>query len=131
MKIVVLISRLLLGLVFLVFGANGLHQFLPQPQMPPGLAGQYISAIAESHYALVPFSVQFIGGLLLLINRYVPLALTILGPVLVNILSFHIFMYPTGLPPALVVTLLWFILFYNYRRSFAGIFQQRPPAPTI
>ncbi|MGB7435009.1 MAG: hypothetical protein WBR26_14350 [Candidatus Acidiferrum sp.] len=127
MKIVVLISRILLGLIFLVFGANGLHPFLPQPNLPPGFARDYFTVIVQSHYALVPFAVQFIGGVLLLINRYVPLALTILGPVLVNILSFHVFMNPSGLPRALFTALLWFILFYHYRHSFAGIFQQRPP----
>jgi putative oxidoreductase len=70
--------------------------------------------------------VQFIGGLLLLLNRYVPLALAILGPVIVNILCYHIFMEHMGLPLALVVAILWFVLFYQCRRSFAGIFEARP-----
>jgi len=126
MKIAALISRILLGLVFLIFGANGLHPFLPQPPFPPGLARDYIVAISQSHYALVPFTVQFIGGILLLINRYVPFALTILGPVIVNILCFHAFLLHAGLPLAAVTAVLWFILFFYYRRSFAGIFEQRP-----
>ncbi len=126
MKIVALIVRILLGLIFVVFGANGLHPFLPIPPMPAGLAKDYITALFMSHYAVVLFGVQFIGGILLLVNRYVPLALTILGPVIVNILCFHTFMDPPGLPRAFVVTILWLILFYYYRRSFTGIFEQSP-----
>jgi putative oxidoreductase len=126
MKIAALIARILLGLVFLVFGANGLHPFLPMPPMPPSLGTQYVMALIQSHYVMVVAGVQFIGGLLLLLNRYVPLALAILGPVIVNILCYHIFMEHMGLPLALVVAILWFVLFYQYRRSFAGIFEARP-----
>jgi putative oxidoreductase len=126
MKIAALIARILLGLVFVVFGANGLHPFLPMPDMPPSVAKDFVMAITTSHFSVVPFVVQLIGGILLLVNRYVPLALAILGPVIVNILSFHIFLQHTGLPLALVVAILWFILFYYYRRSFAGIFEPKP-----
>jgi putative oxidoreductase len=125
MKVVALISRILLGLTFVVFGANGLRPFLPAPPMPPGLAIQFLIALAQSHYAVVVFSVQLIGGILLLVNRYVPLAMTILGPVIVNILCFHIFLLRTGLPLAAAVAILWVILFYHYRQAFAGIFVQR------
>ena len=126
MKIVVLIARILLGLIFVVFGANGLHPFLPMPPPPGGLAGQYVTALFQSHYAVVPFLVQLLGGILLLAGWYVPLALAILGPVIVNILCFHLFLFRDGLPTAVVVTILWFVLFYYYRRSFAGIFEARP-----
>jgi putative oxidoreductase len=125
MKIVALISRILLGLTFMVFGVNGFLHFLPQPPLPAGLASQYLTAIALSHYVLVPFAVQLIGGILLLVNRYVALALTILGPVIVNILCFHIFLLPTGLPLAIVTAILWVILFYHHRHAFAGIFAPR------
>lgn len=93
--------------------------------MPDGLAKQFVMALFLSHYAVVVFVVQFLGGVLLLVNRYVPLALTILGPVIVNILSFHVFLEHSGLPLALVVAALWFVLFYYYRRSFAGILERR------
>jgi putative oxidoreductase len=126
MKIVALVARILLGLTFLIFGANGLHPFLPQPQMPPGLAAQYVTVLFQSHYSIVPFTVQLIGGILLLVNRFVPLALTLLGPVIVNILCFHAFMEPGGLPLACVVAILWFVLFYFYRKSFEGLFVQSP-----
>lgn len=125
MKIVVLICRILLGLIFFVFGANGLHPFLPMPAMQPGLARDFSMALFLSHYSVVIFAVQLIGGLLLLVNRYVPLALTILGAVIVNIDCFHIFMDPSGLPRAVFVTVLWFVLFYYYRRAFSGIFEQQ------
>jgi putative oxidoreductase len=126
MKITALIVRILLGLIFTVLGANGLHPFLPMPPPPAGLAAQYIAVLFQSHYAVVIFSVQLIGGLLLLANFYVPFAVAILGPVLVNILCYHIFLEPAGLPLALVTTILWFILLYHYRRSFAGLFVAKP-----
>lgn len=126
MKIAALICRILLGLIFVVFGANGLHPFLPTPALQPGLARDYVMALFQSHYSMVIFGAQLIGGLLLLVNRYVPLALTILGPVIINIVCFHLFMDPSGLPRAAFVTILWFVLFYQYRGSFAGIFEQRP-----
>jgi putative oxidoreductase len=126
MKTTALISRILLGLIFTVFGVNGLHPFLPMAPPPGELASRYIGALFQSHYTVVIFLVQLIGGVLLLVNRYVPFALTILGPVLVNILCFHSLMSPSGLPPALVTTILWFIVFYYYRRSFAGIFEAKP-----
>jgi hypothetical protein len=95
------------------------------PPMPDGLAKQFVMALFLSHYAVVVFLAQFIGGILLLVNRYVPFALTILGAVIVNILCFHVFMQPSGLPLALITAILWFVLFYYHRRSFAGIFEQK------
>jgi putative oxidoreductase len=89
MKIVVLIVRLLLGLVFAVFGLNAFLQFLKRP-IPGGLAGQFLQALFRSHYVLAIGAVQTVGGALLLINRYVPLALTILRPVIANILLCHL-----------------------------------------
>ena len=124
MKIVALIARILLGLVFFVFGLNGFLHFIPAEPMPTGLAGQFSIALMQSHYYVVVFAVQLLGGVLLLVNRYVPLALTILGPVIVNILCFHLFLLRTGLPLALVVAILWAILAFRHRRAFSGIFVQ-------
>ena len=124
MKILVLISRILLGLVFVVFGLNGFLHFIPG-QLPPGLAGQFAGAMHQSHYDLVVSAIQVIGGVLLLVNRYLPLALTLLGPVIVNILLFHALLFPQGLVIAVVVAVLWFILFFRYRQYFAGLFVQR------
>jgi putative oxidoreductase len=124
MKIVRIISRLLLGLVFTVFGLNGFFHFIQQPP-PEGLAAQFLGALAESHYFAAVFAIQLAGGVLLLVNRYVPLALTLLGPVLVNILLFHSLMEPKGLPPAVVAAVLWLIVFWGVRSAFAGVFVQK------
>ncbi|MFZ0594409.1 MAG: hypothetical protein WAM39_28400 [Bryobacteraceae bacterium] len=124
MKIVTLIARILLGLVFLVFGLNGFLNFIPMPP-PKGLAGQYLGVLSVSHYMAPIFLLQVIGAVLLLANRFVPLALALLGPVLVNILLFHTLMAPEGLPLALVTTLLWLIVFYGVRQAFRGLFVSR------
>ena len=86
MKIVTLIARLLLGLIFVVFGLNGFLNFLSMGPMPTGLAGQFIGALSLSHYFWVVAALQVVGGALLLVNRFVPLALVLLGPVIVNII---------------------------------------------
>jgi putative oxidoreductase len=127
MKIATLIARILLGLLFLVFGLNGFLHFIPMAP-PAGLAGQYMGALFLSHYLVAVFLLQTIGGALLLANRFVPLALVLLGPVLVNILLFHALMAPEGLPIALFATVLWAILFYSIRRAFAGVLAQRVEA---
>jgi uncharacterized membrane protein YphA (DoxX/SURF4 family) len=103
MKIAALIARILLGLVFFVFGLNGFLQFIPVGTLPPGLAGQFMTVLLQSHYVFVISAFQLAGGVLLLVNRYVPLALALLAPVLVNIISYHLFLDRTGLPVAIVV----------------------------
>jgi putative oxidoreductase len=125
MKIAALIARFLLGLVFFVFGLNGFLHFIPAQPMPPGPAGQFSGALLASHYVLIVSALQVAGGALLLVNRYVPLALVLLGPVIVNILFFHLLMYRTGLSMAIVVVILWGILFLRHRQYFSGIFVQR------
>jgi putative oxidoreductase len=125
MKIVTLIARLLLGLIAVVFGLNGFLNFLNMGPMPSGLAGQFIVALAVSHYFWVVAALQVVGGALLLVNRFVPLALVLLGPVIVNIILYHVFLNPTGIALAIVVVILWLIVFYSYRQYFSGIFVQR------
>jgi len=124
MKIASLIARLLLGLIFFVFGLNGFLHFIPAPP-PPGLAGEFAGILFTSHLYIVIFAVQTIGGLLLLVNRFVPLALIILGPVIVNIFFFHLFMAPSGLPLAIVVVALWVIVAMRNKEHLAGILTQR------
>jgi putative oxidoreductase len=125
MKIAILVARLLLGLIFLVFGLNGFLNFLSMGPMPTGLAGQFVGALALSHYFWVVAALQIAGGALLLANRFVPLALVLLGPVIVNIICYHVFLNPSGAVPAVVVTVLWLIVFYGKRQYFSGIFVQR------
>ena len=126
MKIASLIARYLLGFIFLVFGLNGFLNFIPMPP-PTGLAGQFMGAIFASHFFAVIFLLQIVSGVLLLINRFVPLALTLIAPVIFNIVCFHVFMAPAGLPLAILVTILWFLVFARVRFAFAGILQQRLP----
>jgi putative oxidoreductase len=125
MKIVALIARLLLGLAFLVFGLNGFLNFLSMGPMPSGLAGQFVGALVLSHYFWVVAALQVAGGALLLVNRFVPLALVLLGPVIVNIILYHSFLNPAGIEPGIVVVVLWLIVFYAHRQYFSGIFVQR------
>lgn len=125
MKIVSMIARYLLGLMFTVFGLNGFLQFLHQPPPPNPLALQFLVAVATSHFAAFFFAVQVIGGLLLA-GFFVPLALTLLAGELYNILAFHLTLAPATIGPALVACLLWVLVFVQYRDSFSGIFQAKP-----
>jgi hypothetical protein len=124
MKIASLIARYLMGLMFTVIGLNGFLHFIPS-QAKPDLAMQFFNVLATSHYIIPVFVIQIAVGVLFLVNRYVPLALTLIGPVIVNILLFHICMDPTGIGPGALATVCWFIVFYSVRPAFAGIFQAR------
>ncbi len=128
MKIAALVCRLLLGLVFLVFGLNGFLHFIPQPPPANPVAGQFLGALAGSGYLVPVFLLQLAPALLLLVNRYVPLALTLLAPIIVNIVLFHVLMAPAGLPVAIVVAVLWAIVAWSVRPAFAGLFQARVTA---
>jgi putative oxidoreductase len=124
MKILTNISRFLLALIFAVFGLNGFLHFIPMPP-PSGVAAQFMGAMFASKYLLVVFAIELIAGVLLLINRFVPLALTLLAPVIVNILLYHTLMNPAGLGLAIFVSILWGVIFASVRSAFAGIFQAR------
>ena len=122
MKILSNVARYLLGIMFVIFGLNGFLHFLPQA-MPAGqLAQQYLTVLVASHYLVLVFIVQLLAGVLFLVGR-VPLALTLIAPVLVNILQYHFLMDPAGVAPGLVATLLWVVLFVRYRENFAGLFR--------
>jgi putative oxidoreductase len=111
-------------LIFLVMGLNGFLHFIPFPP-PTGVAAEFMGALYVSHYLWVIFGFQVLAGLLLLINRYVPLAVALLAPVLVNILTFHILMAPAGLPMAVFVAILWVLIFIQVQPAFSGLFQAR------
>src|SRR3977135_586381 len=111
MKILVVIARLLLGLIFVVFGLNGFLNFLSMGPMPSGLAGQFVGALVLSHYFWIVAALQIAGGALLLVNRFVPLGLVLLGPVIVNIILYHVLMNPAGIALAVVVRILWLSVF--------------------
>lgn len=127
MKILATIARFLLALVFIVFGLNGFLHFIPQPKQPPSdLAKQYFTVMSTSHYLVFVFALQLLAGVLFLFRRTVPLALTVAGPIIVNILLFHALMDPPGIVPGLVVTALWFVVFWHFRAAFYGIFFTQP-----
>jgi putative oxidoreductase len=124
------ICRYLLGLMFAIFGANGLLHFLKLPPPTSALALQFQGAINDSHFMVVVFSLQLIAGLLLLAGRFVPLALIMLAGILTNILLYHMTMDPGGSVPGIVGALLWFFAAQNFRESFRGLFEpQAGPAP--
>ena len=126
MKIAVLIARLLLGFVFFVFGLNSILQFMKAPPMPPSDATAFADIMMRAHYMNVIGILMLIAGLLLLVGRYVPLALTLLGPILVNILMFHFLVMHGGAEIGLVVTALELFLIWAYRSSFRGLFDAAP-----
>ena len=124
MRTAVVIARYLAGVFFLVLGLNGFLNFIPL--LPPGgIAGQFMGALYASHYLWVIFAFQVVAAVLLLVNRYVPFAVAVLAPVIVNILTFHALMAPSGLPLALVVAVLWALIFVSVRPAFTGLFQSR------
>ena len=124
MKNVVLIARILLGVIFVAFGLNAFLHFLPKP-MPPGIAGQFVGAMFQSHFILFVSTLEIISGALLLVNFYVPLALAILAPIIVNIILFLILLPPVGWQPGVLAAILWVFLFIHYRKYFSCIFVQR------
>lgn len=126
MKIAILASRLILGLLFFVFGLNGILHFM-NPPMPPGDAATFATILNTHKYFTFIALLQIIGGLLLLVGRYVPLGLTLLAPILVNILLFHITLTGgAGIVPGLVCTLLETFLIFAYRLSFRGLLDAAP-----
>ncbi len=124
MKIVSIVARYLLGLLFIVFGLNGFLDFIHEPPPTNPLAIQFLIAVSASHFAVFFFAAQLLGGLLLISGYFVPLALTVLAAELYNILAFHLTLSP-GIAPALVACVLWVLVFLQYRESFKGIFNAR------
>lgn len=125
MKIVTIIARILLALLFLVSGLDKLFHFFPPQPLPPGAAGKFMDALMSTKYLVFIGLCEAVGGILLIINRFVPLALTILGPVIVNILLTGALMDHRGLVPGIVVTVLWFVVFWWHRAAFAKILEAR------
>jgi putative oxidoreductase len=121
MKIATIIARVLLGLVFVVFGSNAFLHFIPMPPPKPSLATDFSMALFKSHYFYVVAILQIVGGALCLVGRFVPLGLTLLGPVIVNIMLFHIFLEHSGFQPGVIVSVLALFLLWAYRSAFAGL----------
>jgi putative oxidoreductase len=126
MKTTSIVARYLLGLMFTVFGLNGFLNFIHQPPPANPLAMQFFVAVSQSHFAVFFFALQLLGGLLLLSGYFVPLALTVLAAELYNILAFHLTLAPATIAPALVASVLWILVFLQYRESFNSIFSAKP-----
>jgi putative oxidoreductase len=132
-KYAVIVARVLLGLGFVVFGANILHPFLPMPKIDPDSpTGKYMAlmAVGDVHYMTVVGLLQFIGGALVLSGYLVPLGLTLLGPVIVNIILYHTFIDHTPNAPEFVVAILEIFLIYAYWPNFQRVFELKP-APKV
>src|SRR5256886_17091661 len=121
MKIATIIARVLLGLIFVVFGSNIFLHFIPMPPPSPGLVGDFTKALFLSHYLHVVAVFQIIGGLLLLIGRFFPLGWVLLAPVVVNIHLVHFLLDPGGVPMAAVISILLIFLISRYRDAFIVI----------
>lgn len=119
--------RVLLGLLFALSGLNGFLNFLPQPTapLPPGATAFAGALMATGYMFPLIFATQLIVGALLLSNRFVPLALTLLAPFMVNSLAFHLFLEPSGRPMAFIVVALQLYLVWTYRESYRSILSPR------
>jgi len=124
MKIATIIARTLLGFIFVVFGLNAFFHFIQLPLPKEELAGEFMQALIVSHYLYAVKCFEIAGGLLLLSGRYTALGLTLVGPVVVNILLFDTFLDSSGLPLGLVLAILSLFLLWRHRHSFAGLVQK-------
>ena len=119
-------ARLLLGLIFFFFGMNGFLNFLPPPKNMPEGAMAFFGAMMKTGYMLPLLAgTQVTVGALLLANRFVPLALALIAPVVVNIIPFHIFLAPEGMAVAVVDLALEIYLAWAYRKSFQSMLAMR------
>lgn len=121
--------RILLGLPLLVFGLNGFLNFIPPPSTPlPEEAAAFAGALFASGYMMqLIAATHLVVGALLVANRFVPLALVLLAPFLVNSMAFHLVLEPTGLPMASVFVVLELYLVWIYRRAYRPLFVARAP----
>lgn len=122
MKLTSTIARILLGLMFVVFGLNGFLLFFPPPPVLPHDVAAFTAAMFASHFVWMTAGVQVLCGLLLLANRYMLITIVVLGAVLLNIVTLHLTMYPQGLPPAILAVVLWFLTAWPLRARFAPLF---------
>src|SRR5258708_33163823 len=128
MKTAIVISRFILGLGFVVFGLNILHPFLPAPPIPDGsLPARFMGVMGPSHWMALAGLFQVFGGVFVLLGRTAPIGLTLLGPVLVNILAFHIFlMGGAGIAPGFVFSVLELFLIHSFWGFFVPTFPLNP-----
>ena len=121
------IARILMGLAFTVFGLNGFFHFIPQPSKPmPEGAVAFAGAMMKTGYLFqMVMGTQLLVGVLLLFNRFVPLALVLIMPVLVNIIAFHVFLEPAGIGPGAFLLALELYLAWVYRKAYLPMLAMR------
>jgi uncharacterized membrane protein YphA (DoxX/SURF4 family) len=121
------VARILMGLMFVVFGLNGFLHFIPQPTTPmPEGSVAFAGALMKTGYMFpLVMGTQFVVGVLLLSNCFVPLALALISPVIVGIVTFHAFLAPSGIAMAAVVLVLEVYLAWVYRDAFRPMLAMR------
>jgi uncharacterized membrane protein YphA (DoxX/SURF4 family) len=121
-RVIIIIARILLGLGFLLPAVLSLTGMVHQPELPPAPAA-FIKELAATNYMMpLLFGTQLIGAVLLLSGFFVPFALVLLAPLIVNIFAFHLFLEPSGLAMAIAVAVLEVFLAWSYREAFAPLF---------
>ena len=121
----VTLTRVVLGALFVTFGLNGFLGFLPQPSVGPA-AGAFLGGLAAAGYFFPLLAgVKVLAGLALLSNRFVPLALVVVAPIVVQALLFHAFLDPAGIAPALIVLAGGVVLAWAHRATFAPVLEPR------
>jgi putative oxidoreductase len=128
MKIAVLIARILLGLIFVVFGFNYFHDFLkiPMPPMSKTASGFEFGLYNSGYFFQYMKVLEIVSGLFLLVNRYTALFILVLAPIVLNIFLFHTILVPSGMPLGSVILLLELFLIYAYRKYYASVFTATP-----
>lgn len=121
------VARVLMGLLFLVFGLNGFLHFIPEPKTPmPEGAMAFAGALMKTGYMFgLIAGTQLLVGVLLLCNCFVPLALALIAPVIVNIIAFHVFLAPTGTAPGIIVLVLECYLAWSYRAAYRPMLRMK------
>jgi putative oxidoreductase len=126
MKIVSLIARILLGALLVFGGSNHLFNFVPKQPLPPGVAGQFVGAMIDTGYLYFIGACEVLGGLLLIANQFVPLGLTILGPIVINIFVVNLLIAPKAVPVAIVMILFWLLGAWPFRTVFFPLLRRKP-----
>jgi putative oxidoreductase len=129
MKYVIPTCRILLGLIFFIFGLNNILHFIPMP-LPSGDALTWFGIMAGHGWMTFVGVLMTIAGLLLLVGRFVPLALTLIAPIVVNIVLYHLLLWPHGVAPAVIATVLEVVLLIAYYRSFLPLLAADPKPTT-
>jgi putative oxidoreductase len=128
MKIASIVARILLGALFVFGGSNHLFNFVPAQPLPPGPAGQFIAGMTGIGYLTFIGVMEVIGGLLIITQQFVPFGLTILGPIVVNILVVEALIMPKAVLVAVVMIVLWVVSAWPLRRLFFPLLQRKASA---